>query len=555
LYLTNSVVKESGFSFFDVVNGSAWLDSGLVDCSSIQAIRLGRSSGSTATFTANGGNVVAPEFQIAAFTGSRGVLNITGATVNASSLVTVGYGVNSTGILSVAAGQLIATNDFTYIGKSGFGQMTLSGGKAAFAFLSVGNNADGQLSVSGGELKTIPRTTNDWLQVGNLGAGQFNLSGGTAILLGEIHIGDDSSGFGTGSGVASITGGQLIATNDLTAIGRYSQGDLTISNATAWLTNVSVGRHGGAVGTLNVKDSAQLFLLDALSIARFSNSVGHVLVTGGLLSLTNDILWIGREGIGDMSISGGIVRAAGAYVAVSTVVIDPVTLLPVTNLPSGSLTLAGGNLVITTNFLVGTGSVSTGQVSVAGGNLTIGTPGRPASLAVSSGTFTLSQGSVSTDNLFLTNTTGQFIFTGGTLQANQAIVANGRPFVVGDGTSPATFQLLGGIYSFADGLVISSNATVTGCGTILGNISNFGTLATNCGPAGVTITFTTRTGPTTTVYFTTLPGSNHILEYKNSLTDATWTAVLPGVVGNGSITNSADTNSATQNRFYRIHLQ
>src|SRR2546421_6714221 len=38
---------------------------------------------------------------------------------------------------------------------------------------------------------------------------------------------------------------------------------------------------------------------------------------------------------------------------------------------------------------------------------------------------------------------------------------NSLPFVVGDGVHPATFQLLGGTYSFANGLVISNNATVT----------------------------------------------------------------------------------------------
>jgi T5SS/PEP-CTERM-associated repeat protein len=369
-----------------------------------------------------------------------------------------------------------------------------------------------------------------------------------------LHVGDDSSG-GTGSGVASITGGQLIATNDTTAIGRYGPGLMTVSNATAWLTNVSVGRHDGSVGTLNVQSNALIYMLDALSIARFPNSVGHVLVTGGLVSLTNDTLWIGREGTGDMTISNGIVRAASAFVAVSTVVTDSVTMTVVTNVPSGTLTLAGGSLVLTSNLLVGTSSISTGQVSVVGGNLSITGNGNPGLLAVESGTFTLNQGNVTTDKLLLTNNTGQFIFSGGTFQAKTAIVSNGLPFVVGDGTRAATFQLSGGTYSFANGLVISSNATVTGCGTIIGTISNSGTLSTNCAPAGVTITATTKAGATATIFFTTLAGSNHVLEYKNSLTDAVWTAILPGVIGSGSITNKADTNATLSSRFYRILVQ
>jgi len=116
---------------------------------------------------------------------------------------------------------------------------------------------------------------------------------------------------------------------------------MVISNATAILTNVSVGRHDGSTGTLTLQNGAQLFTLDALSIGRFSNSVGHVFVQGGLLSLTNDVIWVGREGTGDMTISNGTVRAKGALVALSTVVTDAVSLVVVTNMPSGSLTIAG----------------------------------------------------------------------------------------------------------------------------------------------------------------------------------------------------------------------
>jgi len=121
--------------------------------------------------------------------------------------------------------------------------------------------------------------------------------------------------------------------------------------------------------------------------------------------------------------------------------------------------------------------------------------------------------------------------------------------------NPAALQLQGGTFYFANGLVISSNATVTGCGTILGNVSNFGTLATNCGPAGVVITSVTKTSATTTVFFTTLSGSNHVLEYKNALNNTGWTAILPGVIGNGGVASSSDTNAIASRRFYRIRVQ
>jgi hypothetical protein len=144
---------------------------------------------------------------------------------------------------------------------------------------------------------------------------------------------------------------------------------------------------------------------------------------------------------------------------------------------------------------------------------------------------------------------------GGVLQARNMTVSNGAPFVVGDGTDPATLELQGGTFFFANGLVISNNATVTGCGTILGTISNFGSLATNCGPTGVVITAVKRTGTTATVFFTTLTGSNHVLEYKNALTDNAWTAILPGVIGAGSVASEVDTNATVPRRFYRILVQ
>src|SRR5690242_5999397 len=102
-----------------------------------------------------------------------------------------------------------------------------------------------------------------------------------------------------------------------------------------------------------------MYLLDALSIGRFSNSIGHVYIEGGLLSLTNDTIWVGREGGGDMTVSGGIVRAAGTFVAVSTVVTDASTRSPLTNVPTGTLTISGGSMSLTSNLLVGTSGIST----------------------------------------------------------------------------------------------------------------------------------------------------------------------------------------------------
>ena len=136
-----------------------------------------------------------------------------------------------------------------------------------------------------------------------------------------------------------------------------------------------------------------------------------------------------------------------------------------------------------------------------------------------------------------------------------AVAVTDHGFTVGDGVSPATLELNGGLYHFGGGLIISSNATVTGCGTIVGTISNSGTLATNCTAApSVVITNITKIGNDVVLYFTTLAGQLHVAEYKNSLNDPTWTPIPPGVTGTGAVMTQTDANATVPTRYYRIRV-
>src|SRR5262249_17489844 len=108
-----------------------------------------------------------------------------------------------------------------------------------------------------------------------------------------------------------------------------------------------------------------------------------------------------------------------------------------------------------------------------------------ALLALASGSFDFYGGEITTDNLILTNSGGKFSFHGGKLHTKNSTFFNGGAFFVGDGTNAAPLGFVGGTHGFPDGLIISSNATLTGCGTIIGPITNHGTIATNCG--GITM--------------------------------------------------------------------
>ncbi len=551
LVVSNSGVVINGFSggILDCRQGSVVVNQGLLDCSTTTSLKVGSTAPGPGQLIVNEGTVAAAQLQVASGSGSQGLLTLSNSLLTASSLVSIGDGLNSTGAVVLEGGKFDATNDMTRVGNLGTGQMNISNGTARMAFLSVGDNfgGTGTVSVTGGELQILPRTDLDYFRIGNSGFGRFNLGGGVALVGSELHLGDNVDPFSglMGTGVVSVTAGTLIATNYISAIGRYAVGWMTLSGGVTLLTNTSVGRHDGAIGTLLVQSNAVLTLIGDLSIGRFSNSVGHAEIDGGSVSLPGDSIWVGREGTGDLTIAGGTIQARSLYVGASD---------DTTNTPSGSLLLSGGTTLLSSSFIVGTSQLSTGQVVVAGGVLAVTNSTGTGTLNVQNGGMSINAGNVTADALLLTNSSGQLTFTSGMLGLKSAVVANGQPFVVGDGTNPATLDLLGGTLSFADGLVISSNASLTGCGTIVGNIVNNGTIATNCG-SGVRITGIYKNGSTTEITFTTLNGANHLLQYNPGLQPADWVSIPPAVVGNGTVMTNFDSTATAPARFYRIQVQ
>jgi hypothetical protein len=156
---------------------------------------------------------------------------------------------------------------------------------------------------------------------------------------------------------------------------------------------------------------------------------------------------------------------------------------PVTNLIS-----YGCNLGISDGGEVFAGSVSNGytgfQIDVDDGTLYVTNGLGTGVLQVDGGSLSIDAGTVTADQLVLSDDIGAstFSFASGQLTSGGTFVTNGNEFVVGDGTDVATFQLAGGFHSFADGLTISSNSSVTGCGTIDGSVvvDPGGTILANC---------------------------------------------------------------------------
>ena len=336
----------------------------------------------------------------------------------------------------------------------------------------VGRTNVASLAINGGTMFS------SMMQVGQAGLlnsrshGTLRMSGGLLTVPGELSVGTSVNC----TGIVNLAGGELRVPNNLTNITRIGDqgvGMMTVSNGIVSLGTVSVGRHDSSEGTVVLQAGGLFGTSDDLSIGRFGNSTGIVFVTGGQLFVTNHPIWAGREGFGRLLVSNGLVFAAGIQVATA-----------LTNTAVGSVFLAGGTTVLSSNLDIGNFGFSTGTVTVAGGALVVSNADQSAFLNVPAGLLVLESGSVAADSLLLTNRDGAMIFNGGRLFTSGSIVSNGLPFVIGDGIQPATMELRGGTHLFADGLVISSNATLTGCGTIIGTVLNDGVNSVSCGGPG-----------------------------------------------------------------------
>ena len=425
-------------------------------------------------------------------------------------------------------------------------------------------NIDGNLNLESGSINFGDTTVT--ARVGRVTSGTFTMNSGS-VFAGAITVGGltNSSGFinmnggifnisslfsigrnlGT-TGTVVVAGGQLFASKINSRIGDSGIGQLIISNAGVVLTNVDIGRDALSAGTLNVQTGGVMTCLGDVALARFAGALGSLFVTGGQFNASGRKISVGEEGSGQLILSSGVVQAATLGVAD-----DP------TNTATGLLNVSGGSLNLSSNLFVGGVSNSSGQVSLGGGAITVTNQSGTANIIVANGNLTFNSGTLTTDRLFLTNGSGHFVFNGGTLVVRSTAVTNGLPFVVGNGVTPATLYLNGGTHAFANGLVISSNATLAGCGTILGTVTNRGTLAMTCGGSLVrpSISSLVKTGVTNTLSFTSASNQTYVLEYKNNLTDAIWTPIPPSLSGNGGVLKLLDTTATNATRFYHVHTQ
>jgi hypothetical protein len=334
-------------------------------------------------------------------------------------------------------------------------------------------------------------------------------------------------------------------------------------------------------------------------------ATGSVCVTSGQLTVSNQTIIVGSYSVGQMTVSDSSLLARAIRVGNGSS-------------SSGTLTFAGSTTAtVSNNVVAGAYSNSTGVIQLTGGSLTVTNQLGTGSLVIGQlgqGILTQSGGSLTVDQLFVINgTNSQFNFNAGSVGSKSTTVSNTQTFVVGDGVDAATFRLLGGIHTFSNGLLVRSNATVVGCGTINGSVlvDAGGSMISDCGGTlSVTGTITNNgvieavnggtlesyglvinngfidvlsgntnfhaglvnngtvltsnsipqivsisvVGSDVNVQFSTFSNLTHYVEYNSNLVNGSWIA-LTGFTGTGGIMSNTDPGAATlTQRFYRVHL-
>ncbi len=505
------------------------------------------SSGSGSLTVQSGTWLATTEVNVGLFPGSQGTLTLVGGTNTLSSFLVAGLNSISTGAVWLTGGQLTVTNNETYLGYFGVGQMTVSNGTwlaqqvlvGLFGSISQGTltiaggttmlssnlgvgGVTGAVWVTGGQLTVTNSETDVGLrrvgqmtvsngiwQARNVNVGLTNgsqgtltVAGGTNTVSSTLHIGESANA----TGVVWLTGGRLLGTNSTTTVGNSGVGQMTVSNCTWQAGDVQVGANSGSQGTLTVAGGTNT-LAFSLRIGQNGNATGAVWLTGGQLTVTNDDTIVGEQGVGQMTVSNGTWRTLDASVSIYDGSQGTLTVAGGTNTVSSSLTLgefAGtgtvwvtGGLLTMTNGTAAVGAVGVGRMTVSNGTWLVGSVdvGRSGS-----GTLTVAGGT----NMLSSLSTGVFPGSDGTvwLTAGQLTVTNSSINIGSSGVGRMTVS--NGTWLARDvtvGVFSGSQGTVTLAGgtNILPGILDVSVFPGATGAVWVTGGQLTVTNATTTI--------------------------------------------------------
>ena len=420
-----------------------------------------------ATTTNTPSALIISNLYIAGTANSTNTLFLNNAGTNMPLQVLTNLTVDINGALVVNSSVVMVTNGLSarfIVGNTG-GNASLIITNGGAVYSGSGNVGSGSFSDNNTVL--VSGVGSVWSNSGTLSVGQDGVGNSLIITNGGAAYsasGNVGSGSSSGNNTVLVAGpGSVWSNSGTVSVGADGMGNnLVVSNGGAVVDENGYLGNNGSFSTDNT-----------------------VLVSGaGSVWSNSGTVSVGQHGPANLMIitNGGAVYDSTAYVGHdsssgnNTVLVTGTnsvwstsTFLDVGDDDGGGdqLIIGNGGAVVATNVTVGVASLSSNTVLIAsGGGLFVNGP-----LTVSLGSLILSNGTVTANQLVLTNGANSvFTFSAGTLISGGTFVTNNQLFAVGVGGAAATFQLNGGVHNFANNLEIRTNAALTGCGTINGNV-------------------------------------------------------------------------------------
>ena len=391
-----------------------------------------------------------------------------------------------------------------------------------------------------------------------------------------------------------------------------SNGALTTRslNLGGYTTGNPPGQYGevimyNATGTLRNKSGTMIWL------AGQPNCTGLMVMAhaGSLLDCTNNVL-VGDAGDGTLLVSNGLFKAANITIASQTGSVGRMVIsggrveltntLTVGNRSSGSLAISGGEVTATNLVLIGVATNVVSTVELSGGTLSlygmasISSFGGSSNLWLSGGTLAALKNFTNSLTTTLTNSPGPGLFTFSTVHTNtqsggltgpgglaKAGVGLLRLTQVNDFTGETVVDVgtLGlvtnGSIDNSTSITVSAGATLNaalrtdrtltlgaaqtlkGSGTVLGNVTNSGTVAPGASPGILSVVGDyNQTGTLAIELSGTTPGSGHdvLAVASNAVLGGTLTVTTPSFTPSGGQSFTVLTATAVSGTFATTNL-
>ena len=477
-------------------------------------LTIGNSTAGSQLIITNGGKVfVDGQTRIGNSTGSSNNLAVfsdANSVWRNSGAIMVGQGGGCGNRLVVSNGAQLFTSGGTIGGGNngssfntgivvGVGSAWLSAGAATIVIGSSITNSYNDLLVYDGGLLSCGGTLTICNTAANSVFNSFHMGGPGAMSTGSVP----TVRFASGSSLNSFVLTNAVFNGSTLSFQGTSNSVFVLANSTLNLiTNLATG--GGAIGAVVKIDGGTVSSGAGVLIGAGSSPGSLLIITNGGKLVSN----FGAIGSG-ASFCTGIVTSAGSVwsntgsdILVGTVdgdsnhlaVVNGASLFNSGSLNIGYSPTADVNSVCIGGFGSSSTVINNGSLNIGGdvgsysNKLTVTNAVLNCSIinvGVTDATNNLLQlkdGTILV-NFIRIRPTNSVLFTAGTLNSGgttmDTLANNGRPLVVGDGTSAASFELAAGGTGFhnfnAGGLVITNNATLRGSGTLVGNVTVLGT--------------------------------------------------------------------------------